>query len=60
MCDAVRAALEATGDALSVLVGGGLDLENRMERYYRDARVMTIPDGTPRSRSSSSARGYPG
>jgi len=24
----------------------GVDLENRMERYYRDARVMTIPDGT--------------
>jgi len=29
-----------------VLGASGLDLENRMERYYRDARVMTIPDGT--------------
>jgi len=42
--------------ALQVLGASGLDLENRMERYYRDACVMTIPDGTTETRSSSSAR----
>ncbi|WP_247002292.1 acyl-CoA dehydrogenase family protein [Halosolutus gelatinilyticus] len=41
---------------MMVLGAAGLDLENRTERYYRDARVMTIPNGTTRSRSSSSAR----
>ncbi|MDF9744375.1 acyl-CoA dehydrogenase family protein [Natrinema salsiterrestre] len=43
---ACERSIEATGDALQVLGAAGLDLENRMERYYRDARVMTIPDGT--------------
>ncbi|WP_255197392.1 acyl-CoA dehydrogenase family protein [Halorarius litoreus] len=35
-----------TDDALQVWGGEGLKTENRLERYYRDARVMTIPDGT--------------
>ncbi|WP_226004004.1 acyl-CoA dehydrogenase family protein [Natrinema salinisoli] len=43
---ACERSIEATGDALQVLGAAGLDPENRMERYYRDARVMTIPDGT--------------
>ncbi|MFC6765855.1 acyl-CoA dehydrogenase family protein [Natrinema soli] len=43
---ACEQSIEATSDALQVLGASGLDLENRMERYYRDARVMTIPDGT--------------
>ena len=29
-----------------MLGAAGLDLENPTERYFRDARVMTIPDGT--------------
>lgn len=43
---ACERSIEATSEALQVLGAAGLDLENRMERYYRDARVMTIPDGT--------------
>ncbi len=37
---------DVTDDALQVYGGEGLKTENRLERYYRDARVMTIPDGT--------------
>jgi alkylation response protein AidB-like acyl-CoA dehydrogenase len=43
---ACERSIEATSDALQVLGAAGLDPGNRMERYYRDARVMTIPDGT--------------
>jgi alkylation response protein AidB-like acyl-CoA dehydrogenase len=37
---------DVTDDAIQVFGGEGLKTENRLERYYRDARVMTIPDGT--------------
>ncbi|RBI59183.1 acyl-CoA dehydrogenase [halophilic archaeon] len=37
---------EVTDDAIQIFGGEGLKTENRLERYYRDARVMTIPDGT--------------
>lgn len=37
---------DVTDEALQVYGGEGLKTENRLERYYRDARVMTIPDGT--------------
>lgn len=43
---ACEQSIEATSEALQVLGAAGLDTDNRMERYYRDARVMTIPDGT--------------
>jgi alkylation response protein AidB-like acyl-CoA dehydrogenase len=39
-------AVEATSDALQIHGGEGLKTENRLERYFRDARVMPIPDGT--------------
>jgi alkylation response protein AidB-like acyl-CoA dehydrogenase len=39
-------ATNVTDDALQVWGGEGLKTENRLERYYRDARVLTIPDGT--------------
>ena len=37
---------QVTDDAIQVFGAEGLKTENRLERYYRDARVMTIPDGT--------------
>jgi alkylation response protein AidB-like acyl-CoA dehydrogenase len=39
-------AVEATSDAIQVMGGEGLKTDNRLERYFRDARVMPIPDGT--------------
>jgi len=39
-------AVEATSGALQIHGGEGLKTENRLERYFRDARVMPIPDGT--------------
>jgi alkylation response protein AidB-like acyl-CoA dehydrogenase len=38
--------VDVTSDAIQVFGGEGLKTENRLERYYRDARVMPIPDGT--------------
>jgi alkylation response protein AidB-like acyl-CoA dehydrogenase len=38
--------VDATYNALQIHGGEGLKTENRLERYYRDASVMTIPDGT--------------
>jgi alkylation response protein AidB-like acyl-CoA dehydrogenase len=38
--------VDATYNALQLHGGEGLKKENRLERYYRDASVMTIPDGT--------------
>lgn len=38
--------VDATYNALQIHGGEGLKPENRLERYYRDASVMTIPDGT--------------
>ncbi|MFC5971643.1 acyl-CoA dehydrogenase family protein [Halomarina salina] len=39
-------AVDVTSDAIQVFGGEGLKTENRLERYFRDARVMPIPDGT--------------
>jgi alkylation response protein AidB-like acyl-CoA dehydrogenase len=39
-------AVDVADDALQVHGGEGLKTENRLERYYRDARTLTIPDGT--------------
>ncbi|THE64360.1 acyl-CoA dehydrogenase [Salinadaptatus halalkaliphilus] len=39
-------AVEVTDDALQVYGGNGLSKDYPLERYYRDARTMTIPDGT--------------
>ncbi|MFQ3320649.1 MAG: alkylation response protein AidB-like acyl-CoA dehydrogenase [Natronomonas sp.] len=38
--------VDATYNALQIHGGEGLKTQNRLERYYRDASVMTIPDGT--------------
>ena len=38
--------VQATSDALQVLGGNGLSTDYPLERYFRDARTMTIPDGT--------------
>lgn len=43
---ACEQSVDATYDAMQIFGGEGLKTENRLERYYRDARVMTIPDGT--------------
>jgi len=43
---ACERATEVTHDAIQVFGAEGLKTENRLERYYRDARTMTIPDGT--------------
>lgn len=38
--------VRATYNALQIHGGEGLKTDNRLERFYRDASVMTIPDGT--------------
>ena len=38
--------VEVTDDAIQVFGGNGLSEDYPLERYYRDARTMTIPDGT--------------
>jgi alkylation response protein AidB-like acyl-CoA dehydrogenase len=39
-------AVEATSEALQIYGANGLSTEYPIERFYRDARMMTIPDGT--------------
>jgi alkylation response protein AidB-like acyl-CoA dehydrogenase len=41
-----EAAVKVTYDAMQIHGGLGLSDELPLERYYRDARMMTIPDGT--------------
>jgi len=41
-----EAAIKVTYDAMQIHGGLGLSDEMPLERYYRDARMMTIPDGT--------------
>ncbi|WP_227355069.1 acyl-CoA dehydrogenase family protein [Haladaptatus salinisoli] len=43
---ACEKSVDATSDAIQIHGGEGLKTENRLERYYRDARTMPIPDGT--------------
>jgi alkylation response protein AidB-like acyl-CoA dehydrogenase len=43
---ACEKSVEAASDALQVHGANGLSTEYPLERYYRDARTMTIPDGT--------------
>ncbi|SEH15139.1 acyl-CoA dehydrogenase [Natronorubrum sediminis] len=38
--------VDVTDDAMQIYGGNGLSTEYPLERYYRDARTMTIPDGT--------------
>ena len=42
-CDA---AVKVTYDAIQIHGGNGLSDEYPLERYFRDARMLTIPDGT--------------
>jgi acyl-CoA dehydrogenase len=39
-------AVAVTSTAIQVLGGMGLTKECNAERYFRDARMQTIPDGT--------------
>ena len=41
-----EAAVKATYNAIQIHGGVGLSDEMPLERYFRDARMMTIPDGT--------------
>jgi len=41
-----EASVDATSKALQVYGGNGLSKDYPLERYFRDARTMTIPDGT--------------
>jgi alkylation response protein AidB-like acyl-CoA dehydrogenase len=43
---ACEAAVKVTSDAIQVHGGLGLSEEYPLERYFRDARMLTIPDGT--------------
>ena len=43
---ACEAAVKVTSDAIQVHGGLGLSEEYPIERYFRDARMLTIPDGT--------------
>ncbi|HOJ84558.1 MAG TPA: acyl-CoA dehydrogenase, partial [Bacillota bacterium] len=41
-----EAAIRVTNMAIQIHGGMGISEEMPLERYYRDARMMTIPDGT--------------
>lgn len=41
-----EAAVDATSEAIQVYGGNGLSKDHPLERYFRDAWMMTIPDGT--------------
>jgi alkylation response protein AidB-like acyl-CoA dehydrogenase len=41
-----EASVDATSKAIQVYGGNGLSKDYPLERYFRDARTMTIPDGT--------------
>jgi alkylation response protein AidB-like acyl-CoA dehydrogenase len=41
-----EAAVKATYRAMQIHGGMGLSTEMALERYFRDARMMTVPDGT--------------
>jgi alkylation response protein AidB-like acyl-CoA dehydrogenase len=41
-----EAAVKATYNAIQIHGGMGLSDEMPLERYFRDARMMTVPDGT--------------
>lgn len=43
---ATEAAIKTTSHAVKTLGGFGLSEEYPSERFFRDARSMTIPDGT--------------
>ena len=43
---ATEAAVRVASTALQCLGANGLATENRVERCLRDARMLTIPDGT--------------
>ncbi len=43
---ATEQSVQAASDALQIHGANGLSTEYPLERYYRDARTMTIPDGT--------------
>lgn len=41
-----EACMKATYKAMQIHGGAGLSTEMPLERYFRDARMMTVPDGT--------------
>ena len=41
-----RVAVEVTDEALEIMGGHGCMVEGEVERFYRDARVMEIYEGT--------------
>jgi len=43
---ATERAVDVTSDAIQVHGAAGLSTESPLERYFRDARTTTIPDGT--------------
>jgi alkylation response protein AidB-like acyl-CoA dehydrogenase len=43
---ATEAAVRVASTAMQCLGANGLATENRVERCLRDARMLTIPDGT--------------
>jgi alkylation response protein AidB-like acyl-CoA dehydrogenase len=43
---ATEAAVRVASTAMQCLGANGLAIENRVERCLRDARMLTIPDGT--------------
>jgi alkylation response protein AidB-like acyl-CoA dehydrogenase len=42
----VRIAVEVADEAIEILGGHGCMVENEVERFYRDARVVEIYEGT--------------
>ncbi len=51
-----RSAVEVTEEAVQILGGHGYMLENEVERFYRDARVTEIVEGTREIQKNNIAR----
>ena len=45
-CYASRVAVEVTNEAVQIFGGYGYIAENEVERYYRDAKITEIYEGT--------------
>ena len=51
-----RVAVEVSDEAIEILGGHGYMLENEVERFYRDARLMEIVEGTREIHKNTIAR----
>jgi len=51
-----RVAIRASDEAIEILGGHGCMVDNEVERFYRDARVLEIYEGTREIHKNTVAR----